>query len=245
MNRRQARPRARRISADAGAAAGKGRLEPGPVPGGRGSRARPRGAAARTPPPSPPMPSPPWPPFPISNANHLPVSSRTRFIGAVEIGTCQDHRPRRRIHRPRARHHRLRRMPVARRHQGHRRRLQGGERVHPQRARGGRARAPASTIDYVFLAQTGGHLEGFYNEAAVNVKAADNMVSRLDIDTVCGLAKAKELPAGRMVVHNIRRPFRVDGRAGAGPRAPRRASGSRSATGPCTARRASWPTTST
>lgn len=67
-------------------------------------------------------------------------------------------------------------------------------------------------IDLVYLAQTGGHLEGFYNEAAVNVKSADNMISELDVDTVCRLATAKELPAGRMVVHNIRRPFRVDGR---------------------------------
>lgn len=67
-------------------------------------------------------------------------------------------------------------------------------------------------IDYVFLAQTGGHLEGFYNEASVTVKSADNMVSQLDIDTVCSLATAKELPSGRMVVHNIRRPFRLDGR---------------------------------
>ena len=67
-------------------------------------------------------------------------------------------------------------------------------------------------IDYVFLAQTGGHLEGFYNEAYVNVKSADNMIARDDILTVCELAKSKELPAGRMVVHHIRRPFRVDGR---------------------------------
>ena len=67
-------------------------------------------------------------------------------------------------------------------------------------------------IDLVYLAQSGGHLEAFYNEAAVNVKSADNMISALDIDTVCRLATAKELPAGRMVVHNIRRPFRVDGR---------------------------------
>lgn len=67
-------------------------------------------------------------------------------------------------------------------------------------------------IDAVFLAQTGGHLEGFYNEAAVNVKASDNMIDAADIRTVCDLAKSKELPAGRMVVHNIRRPFRVDGR---------------------------------
>jgi cell division protein FtsA len=67
-------------------------------------------------------------------------------------------------------------------------------------------------IDLVFLAQSGGHLEGFYNEAAVNVKASDNMIDAGDIRTVCDLAKSKELPVGRMVVHNIRRPFRVDGR---------------------------------
>jgi cell division protein FtsA len=67
-------------------------------------------------------------------------------------------------------------------------------------------------IDEVFLAQTGGHLEGFYNEASVSVSAADNMVSAMDVDTVCRLAKAKSLPEGRMVVHNIRRPFRLDGR---------------------------------
>lgn len=67
-------------------------------------------------------------------------------------------------------------------------------------------------IDEVYLAQTGGHLEGFYNEAAVNVSAADNMVGAPDIDTVCRLAKAKNLPEGRMVVHHLRRPFRLDGR---------------------------------
>jgi cell division protein FtsA len=67
-------------------------------------------------------------------------------------------------------------------------------------------------IDEVYLAQAGGHLDGFYNEASVNVSAADNMVSAVDIDTVCRLAKAKALPEGRMVVHNIRRPFRLDGR---------------------------------
>lgn len=67
-------------------------------------------------------------------------------------------------------------------------------------------------IDFVFLAQTGGHLDGFYNEAAVNVKSADNMIDRDDIRTACELARAKEVPPGRMVVHHIRRPFRVDGR---------------------------------
>jgi cell division protein FtsA len=67
-------------------------------------------------------------------------------------------------------------------------------------------------IDHVYLAQSGGHLEGFYNEAALNVKAADNMIENDDIRTVCELAKAKDLPLGRNVVHHIRRPFRVDGR---------------------------------
>ncbi len=67
-------------------------------------------------------------------------------------------------------------------------------------------------IDEIYLAQSGGHLEGFYNEAAVNVSSADNMVSALDIDTVCRLAKSKNLPDGRMVVHHLRRPYRLDGR---------------------------------
>ncbi len=67
-------------------------------------------------------------------------------------------------------------------------------------------------IGGVFLAQSGGHLEGFYNEAAVNVKASDNLVEAGDVATACELAKAKQLPRGRSVVHHIRRPFRVDGR---------------------------------
>lgn len=73
-------------------------------------------------------------------------------------------------------------------------------------------REAGERIDLVYLAQSGGHLEGFYNEAAVSVKAADNMIGAEDIRTVCELARAKELPAGRLVVHHIRRPFRVDGR---------------------------------
>ena len=73
-------------------------------------------------------------------------------------------------------------------------------------------REAGERLNHVFLAQTGGHLEGFYNEAAVSVKASDNMIDAGDIRTVCDLAKSKELPAGRMVVHHIRRPFRVDGR---------------------------------
>jgi cell division protein FtsA len=68
-------------------------------------------------------------------------------------------------------------------------------------------------IEEVWLAQTGGHLDGFYNEASVNVKSSDNTVTALDIASVCDLAKEKELPPGRSRIHEIRRPFRLDGRA--------------------------------
>lgn len=67
-------------------------------------------------------------------------------------------------------------------------------------------------LEEVWLAQTGPHLDGFYNEASVNVKSADNTVTQIDIATVCDLAKEKELPAGRTRIHEIRRPFRLDGR---------------------------------
>ena len=68
-------------------------------------------------------------------------------------------------------------------------------------------------IEEVWLAQSGGHLDAFYNEASVNVKSADNTVTALDIASVCELAKEKELPAGRSRIHEIRRPFRLDGQA--------------------------------
>ena len=69
-----------------------------------------------------------------------------------------------------------------------------------------------TSIEGVYLAQSGGHIDGFYNDASVSVSAADNMVSRADISMVCQLAKAKALPPDRAVVHHIRRPFRLDGR---------------------------------
>ncbi|MEN9402666.1 MAG: Cell division protein FtsA [Verrucomicrobiota bacterium] len=72
-------------------------------------------------------------------------------------------------------------------------------------------------IEEVWLAQSGGHLDAFYNEASVNVKSADNTVNALDIQSVCALAKEKELPAGRSRIHEIRRPFRLDTKAVADP----------------------------
>jgi cell division protein FtsA len=66
-------------------------------------------------------------------------------------------------------------------------------------------------IDSVFLAQTGGHLEGFYNEASITVQRADNIVTQMEIDDVCEIAKGRELPPGRMRVDDLRRPFILDG----------------------------------
>ncbi|MBE7539448.1 MAG: cell division protein FtsA [Opitutaceae bacterium] len=67
-------------------------------------------------------------------------------------------------------------------------------------------------VDEVYLAQTGGHIDGFSSEATVRVAAADNMVSDFDVSSVCYQARIKQLPPGRMVVQRLRRPFLLDGR---------------------------------
>jgi cell division protein FtsA len=46
----------------------------------------------------------------------------------------------------------------------------------------------------------------------VTVSSADNLVSSDDIEQVMALAKGKELPRDRTIIHHIRRPFRLDGR---------------------------------
>jgi cell division protein FtsA len=67
-------------------------------------------------------------------------------------------------------------------------------------------------IEGVYLAQTGGHLAGFRNEASVTVSAADNRVDYDDIERVKSLAKEKQIAPERTIIHHIRRPFRIDGR---------------------------------
>lgn len=74
-----------------------------------------------------------------------------------------------------------------------------------------------ASIEGIYLAQAGGHIEGFYNEAGLNVSSVENVVSREDIATVCEVAKAKALPPNRTVIHHIRRPFRLDNRLVANP----------------------------
>jgi cell division protein FtsA len=74
-----------------------------------------------------------------------------------------------------------------------------------------------ASIEGIYLAQAGSHIDGFYNEASVTVSSADNMVSREDISMVSQLAKGKALPPNRSVIHHIRRPFRLDGRTISNP----------------------------
>ncbi|MEY4089647.1 MAG: hypothetical protein RJB55_1918, partial [Verrucomicrobiota bacterium] len=139
------------------------------------------------------------------------MSSRTTFIGAVEIGTSKIN--------VLIGEHTGRELAIIGRGECPSRGVIKGAVVDykaasecTHRALELAEREAGERIDTVFLAQTGSHLEGFYNEASVNVKASDNMVEAGDVRTVCELAKAKELPHGRMVVHHIRRPFRLDGR---------------------------------
>jgi cell division protein FtsA len=140
------------------------------------------------------------------------VTSKTRLIGAVEIGTSKVAVLVGELTRGRA-------LNIIGLGSCHSRGVIKGSVVDYKEAsvcthaalQAAEERAGAQ-VECVYLAQTGAHLEGFYNEAAVNVNAVDNCVGALDIDTVCRLAKAKELPEGRAVVHYIRRPFRLDGR---------------------------------
>lgn len=68
-------------------------------------------------------------------------------------------------------------------------------------------------IDGVYLAQTGGHIEGFASEASVNLTNPEGRVSQEDIDQASSLAQGRELPENRTIIHHLRRPYKLDGRA--------------------------------
>lgn len=73
------------------------------------------------------------------------------------------------------------------------------------------------TLSSVFLAQTGYHLQGFFNESSVNVSSSDSYVTQDDIDRVVKDAKSKQLPDDRVYIHHIQNPFILDGRAVTNP----------------------------
>lgn len=68
------------------------------------------------------------------------------------------------------------------------------------------------SIDGVYLAQTGGHIEGFPSEASVNITSEDGRVRAEDIERASSLAQGRDLPENRTIIHHLRRPYKLDGR---------------------------------
>jgi cell division protein FtsA len=66
-------------------------------------------------------------------------------------------------------------------------------------------------VDGVYLAQSGRHLDTFYNDAEVTVKSSDNIVHSSDIRRLLTEAKSKQLPEDRAIIHHIRTGFQLDG----------------------------------
>lgn len=67
-------------------------------------------------------------------------------------------------------------------------------------------------IEEVYLAETGGHLEGFFNTGAANVSSSDGIVGPDDVRRACEDGKSRGLPPHRLYVHHIRNHFLLDGR---------------------------------
>jgi cell division protein FtsA len=67
-------------------------------------------------------------------------------------------------------------------------------------------------IETIYLAQTGSHLQGFFNTAATTVSASNNLVNKSDIKTIIENSKRKELPADRVYIHHIQNAFKLDDR---------------------------------
>jgi len=67
-------------------------------------------------------------------------------------------------------------------------------------------------IDGAFLAQSGPGIEGFVSEASVNIASDDGCVRPEDVSQLAALAQERELDESRMVIHHLRRPYRLDGR---------------------------------
>ena len=70
-----------------------------------------------------------------------------------------------------------------------------------------------TTVDSIYLAQTGSHLEGTLLKGSANVASPDGLVSIEDLKRAADEAKRKQAPVGRSYVHHVRMPIRLDGRS--------------------------------
>ena len=78
-----------------------------------------------------------------------------------------------------------------------------------------------TSIKAIYLAQTGGHMDGFSNKGSVTVSSHDNRVDQSDMQQAVENAKRKDLPAGRVYIHHIQNGYRLDSHAVENPTAMR------------------------
>ena len=69
-----------------------------------------------------------------------------------------------------------------------------------------------TTVDSVYLAQTGSHLRGQMLTGSASVSASDNRVSVSDLERASSEAKLRQPEAGRSYVHHVRTPILLDGK---------------------------------
>ena len=69
-----------------------------------------------------------------------------------------------------------------------------------------------TTVDSVYLAQTGTHLRGQMLFGSASVSSSENRVSASDLDRASKEAKRRQPEEGRSYVHHIRTPMLLDGR---------------------------------
>lgn len=70
----------------------------------------------------------------------------------------------------------------------------------------------AGSIDSVYLALTGRHIEGFFHIGSTAINTPNALVGASDVLRVMDNAKAKVLPEGRLYLHHIKNGFVLDGR---------------------------------
>ena len=66
-------------------------------------------------------------------------------------------------------------------------------------------------VDDIYLAQTGAHLEGVFNQGTASVSAPNSIVRTADIEQAKDDAKRRMLPEDRTYIHHIQNPFNLDG----------------------------------
>lgn len=67
------------------------------------------------------------------------------------------------------------------------------------------------SLEAVYLAQSGRHLQGCYSVGVTSIQASDQRVTTRDVEKITEQAKGKELGDGRLFIHHIRNSFLLDG----------------------------------